>query len=412
MLSPGASTLVGHLVFGVLMAAGVGCAVYWSVALWRVVRTMRRIPTARAGLMLPTPQARVCLIVPAHNEEQALPKLAGSLKRQDLPGVRFVLVLDRCTDRTLEGTRQVIGDDDRFEILEVTECPPEWAGKVHAAWTGVQRSEAAQRADVLAFTDADCELDPGCLRAAAALLEEQRLDLLSLLSTLRMEKWFELVCQPAAALELMRHHPLDRANRNDDQHRAFANGQFLMFRAEAYHRAGGHPAVREALLEDIALAKLVAREHGMRTGLLVADGMVRCAMYDTWEQFRNGWRRIFIEACGRKSDRMIKNAWRARVVGSMLPTGALVGLVTSMSDLGVGDVGRILLGIVCGIALIVWLAALVLLARAGGSAGWTVVFHALGTWLVGSILAEGARDLREGRPTRWGGREYVLEDRV
>ncbi|MCL4221560.1 MAG: glycosyltransferase [Phycisphaerales bacterium] len=399
-------------VFGVVMASSMGCLVYWSVALGRVLRSLRTLPTARAGLSLPAPQRRVCLIVPAHNEERALPRLAESLKRQDYKTARFVLVLDRCTDGTGEAVRRVVGDDDRFEIIELGECPPAWAGKVNAAWQGVLQSRAAREAEVLVFTDADCELDPGCLRACVALLEDRRLDLLSLLSTLRMEKWFELLCQPAATLELLRHNPLERANRNDEQHRAFANGQFLMFRAEAYHRAGGHPTVREALLEDIALAKRMA--HGperFRTGLLVADGMVRCSMYDTWTQFRSGWRRIYIEACGRKSKRLVGNAWKARGVGTVLPLGAAVGLLTSIGDPSL-DVGwRLGVGIVSGSALSVWLAALWLLARAGGAAGWTVLLHAIGTWLVGGILIEGARDLRERRPTRWGGREYVLEDR-
>lgn len=412
MLSLCTVNLVSHVAYGVLAGASVGCLVYWSAALLQIVRTLRRLPTARAGLALPIPNRRVCLIVPAHNEERSLPKLAESLKQQDLPGTRFVLALDRCTDGTLEATRRVIEGDARFEIIEIDSCPPDWAGKVNAAWQAVQRSEAAAEAEVLAFTDADCEFEPGCLRACAALMEDRNLDLLSLLSTLRMEKWFELLCQPAATLELMRHNPLDRANRNDADHRAFANGQFLMFRAEAYHRVGGHQAVRDALLEDIALAKRMA--HGperFRTGLLSADGLVRCSMYETWEQFRNGWRRIFIEACGRKSRRMAGNAWKARLAGTVLPCATLAAVVYAIAEADGSGIWRVGLGVVAGLSLIAWIMALGFLARAGGSAGWTIVFHAIGTWLIGGILLEGARDLAEGRPTRWGGREYVLEDR-
>ncbi|GAB4384099.1 MAG: hypothetical protein Kow0022_05650 [Phycisphaerales bacterium] len=412
MLSLGAVNAKALIVEAVLAGASAGCLVYWTIALWRIVNTLRLLPTARAGLRLPAPDKRVCLIVPAHNEEQSLPGLIESLMRQDMPGARFVLALDRCTDGTAEAARRAIGDDERFEIIEIDSCPADWAGKVHAAWQAVQRSAAAADADVLAFTDADCEFEPGCLRACAALMEDRNLDLLSLLSTLRMKKWFELVCQPAAALELMRHHPPERANRNGEGHRAFANGQFMMFRSDAYRRIGGHAAVRDALLEDIALAKRMA--HGperFRTGLLSADGMVRCAMYETWRQFRDGWRRIFIEASGRKSRRMVSHAWQARLVGTVFPCGALAAAAYALAGEFDSGTTQMALGLLAGLALLVWFTALTLLARAGGSAGWTVVFHPVGTWLVGRILLEGAKDLVKRRPTRWGGRDYVLEDR-
>jgi len=401
------------MVLGVLFACAVGCLVYWGAALWQTISTLRSLPTARAGLDLPVDEDLcVCLVVPAHNEEEALPRLVRSLRAQDLPNARFVLALDRCTDGTASAARSAIGDDDRFEIIEVSTCPEDWAGKVNAAWMGVQQSQAARQAEVLVFTDADCVFEPGCLRACAALLEARKLDLLSLLSTLRCRHWFEHVCQPAAMLELMRLFPLHRANRNDGSHRAFANGQFMMFRAEAYHRVGGHEAVREALLEDIAFARLMTLpRHGMRTGLLLADGMVRCAMYETWQQFRDGWKRILIESCGRKSSRLRSAAWRGRLASVGLPTGTFLCLLAAVFVSGLSEPVRLGVVGVSAAGLIVWLTTLVLIARAAHAPVWSVPLHVIGGWLVGAIELEGACDLVAGRPTRWGGREYVLEDR-
>jgi hypothetical protein len=59
----------------------------------------------------------------------------------------------------------------------------------------------------------------------------------------------------------------------------------MMFRRGAYEAIGGHSGAKDDLLEDIALSRLVDR-HGLRAGLLLADGLVTCHMYRTWQDFR------------------------------------------------------------------------------------------------------------------------------
>ena len=89
-------------------------------------------------------------------------------------------------------------------------------------------------------------------------------------------------------------------NRRDSR-RHFANGQFMLFRRDVYDAIGGHEAVKGELLEDIALARVVGmRRHDYAGGCLMADGMLFCRMYRSWEAFRRGWRRIYTEAAKRK----------------------------------------------------------------------------------------------------------------
>src|SRR5204862_6144625 len=94
--------------------------------------------------------------------------------------------------------------------------------------------------------DADTSFTPGCVAASLALMRERKLDLLSLLSTLSFDTWFERIVQPAATLELMRQYPLTLANAAMDR-RPFANGQFMLFTREAYEDVGGHEAVKSSL---------------------------------------------------------------------------------------------------------------------------------------------------------------------
>ncbi len=214
--------------------------------------------SARGSLPLDPPTGRVCVVVPAHNESRVIAGLVRSLRAETYPDMRVVLALDRCTDDTASLARAEIGDDRRFEIVEIDACPPEWVGKVHALHAGVTRSRGAADADYLLFADADTSFAPGCIAASLALMRERKLDLLSLLSTLSFDTWFERIVQPAATLELMRQYPLTLANAATDR-RPFANGQFMLFTREAYEDIGGHEAVK------IVAARGCRRSRGSST---------------------------------------------------------------------------------------------------------------------------------------------------
>lgn len=392
-----------------LHAAAVMLLVYWSISLYHVVRTRRSVPTARAGLEVdpPGPLPRVALIVPAHDEAAAISRLLESLRVQAYPALRVVVVLDRCTDDSGAIVRRVAGDDPRFEVIEVDRCPDGWSGKVHAVWRGVQDSAAARDAEVLAFTDADTVFDPSCLRATVGLLRTRGLDLLSLLSTLTGDRWFERMVQPAATIETVTQYPLTRASK-PGRRKAFANGQYMLFTRAAYEAVGGHAAVRDALLEDLALAKRVARA-GRPAGIFLADGLLTCRMYDSWPAFRSGWKRIFIELSSRRADRLARYAWRPRLFGCLLPLAATAD--AAMSAAGAPGFDRAAgLGVSLS-ALAVFLAAVGALYRLARTPLWTLPGYVVGSWLLGGILSSAARDVRRGHPIEWAGRTYVLTGR-
>jgi len=199
-------SLLAAIPFLLLIVLCVGCAVYYAVVAARAIRA-GRIPTARDGLDLELPPGEpgnVCVVIPAHNEEEEIGGLVRSLLAQDYPRLHIVLALDRCTDATERAAREAAGGDRRVEIVEISECPPGWAGKVHAVHAGLTASKAAPLADYLLFADADTRFHPGCIRATVALLHQRELDMLSLLSTLTCVSWFERVVQPAAGFELTR----------------------------------------------------------------------------------------------------------------------------------------------------------------------------------------------------------------
>lgn len=400
-----------------LSLCSIGLAVYWSIVLFHVLRTMRRIPTAAAGVGLAELRAlpgeqwpRVCVVVPAHNEQETIGAVAKALRAAEYPNLDVVFSLDRCTDNTAPVLRTALDGDPRFRIIEVEHCPPDWAGKVHAIWRGVQDTDALRTADILLFIDADTQPAPGCVTACVGLMRARSLGMLSLLSTLTHDEWFEKVVQTCAGMELARQYPIERANALKHR-RAFANGQFLMLTREAYNRIGGHEAVRQALLEDMDIARRCER-LGVPAGLFLADGMHTCRMYESWEQFVRGWKRIYTECANRRVNRLRKTARRTRLVGAVLPLAAAGAVGAGLpTGLALGDAPASASLIFGTIGLGAWLLALGVCHHLARAPVWTAILHPVAAWLTGGILHGAADDLVKKRPTVWGGREYAREAR-
>ncbi len=357
------------------------------------------------------------MIVPAHNEERCIARLAASLAAQDHAAEKLhvTFALDRCTDGTADVLRQSVGHLDHFSILELGEHTEQeqaegWSGKPRALWRGVTGTPAAGKADVLLFVDADTELHPACIRATLALLARRELEMLSLLSTLTTEQWFERVAQPVASIEIVRQYPLLRAN-NAERRRAFANGQFIMIRRAAYEAIGGHKAVRTAILEDIELARLLHADR-RPIGLFIADGMLRCTMYPSWEKFQSGWKRIYTECANRKPKRLRRSAQVMLLIGIALPILAAVGVGGGGAAWTQTDDPLALTTLITGsAALALMLVVLGWAYRVSRAPLSAVLAYPAGSWLVARILADAARDLEEGRPTVWAGKTYAREAR-
>ena len=387
----------------ILAVFATATAVYWGFVLGRLIRLSRHTPLLTDGLDLPAVEELVSVIVPAHDEARVIERMVASMRAQRDARIEVLVVLDRCTDDTLARLEAAAEDDPRIRPIVNETCPDEWAGKCHAASVGA----AAAKGDWLLFTDADVRFDVDVIRAAVAIARSEAIDLLSAYTRLTSGHWWEAVVQPPAAITLLRMFPPDRTN-HLERPRSFANGQFMLFGRAFYDRLGGHAAVKDDLLEDLAFAKAVHRRDG-RVRVVDSGDMIQTSMYESLEDLLGGWRRIFIESCHRNIRRMNRNVVRVAAAG--------LGPVTAIGSLGIGAVvlsrGGTSLGALAMLAGIAGLAfsgtsLWVVFGRGGmpriGILGWP-----LGCLLVAGAIRGGAVDLARGRPVRWGGRAYVIE---
>lgn len=386
---------------------------YWFIVGLETIRTLRLLPTARAGLAVADEPARrparwpkVCIVIPAHNEQVVIARVTESLRRQDYPDFSAVFALDRCTDETLVRLQAAAAGDPRISWITIDHCPDDWAGKVHAVHQG-SLTPAAKQAEVLLFTDADTIFDPRCLTATVALLIDRKADMLSLLSTLTARRWFEFAIQPVAGFQMLTQYPLRRANRLKGR-RPLANGQFIMLTRRCYDAIGGHVATRRHLLEDVQIARLVERA-GLNQCLLMAGGMLRCEMYRSWPQFHRGWKRIFTELCGRSPRRLRRYALRLGLLNAALP---LASILAVLAWLVAGDFRSdplvIVTAVLGSLALLTHWLALAIGLRWSGFGPYIAPLHAPGALIVAWLMNQAASDLTAGSTISWGGKSYNL----
>jgi hopene-associated glycosyltransferase HpnB len=115
---------------------------------------------------------------------------------------------------------------------------------------------AESRAAVLLFTDADIVHDPRHLSALVARLQGPRVDLVSEMVRLNCLSLAERALVPAFVYFFQMLYPF--ALVNDPRSRvAAAAGGTVLIRREALQRIGGIEALRNALIDDVALAQAV-----------------------------------------------------------------------------------------------------------------------------------------------------------
>ena len=216
---------------------------------------------------------RASILVPARNEEDNIEGCVRSLLAQDYPDFEVLVLNDDSGDRT-RSILAALDDEPRLRVLIGKPLPPDWLGK---HWACHQLAQAAT-GDLLLFTDADTRHHPQALRDAVAALHAERADLLSALPRQIVGSWAERLIVPIIPWSLFALIPLAVAHRLRRTSLVVAVGQYMLFRHEAYDRSGGHAAVRQNAVDDIALARRIVSQ-GLRWRRVDGGGRIDCRMY-------------------------------------------------------------------------------------------------------------------------------------
>jgi hopene-associated glycosyltransferase HpnB len=220
-------------------------------------------------------EKRIAVMIPARDEAASIAQVVASWQAQHYDGpLRVFIVDDHSSDGTPDIARHAIGDSTRFQLLSAPEKPPRWTGKLWAVSRGIDAAREFA-ADYFLFTDADIIHAPDTLRALLTHAE-CGYDLVSLMVRLHCETPAEKALIPAFVFFFFLLYP-PRAKTTG------AAGGCMLVRRTALERAGGIEVIRDALIDDCALAAAIQRTGG-RVALSPAEASHSLRVYSTFSE--------------------------------------------------------------------------------------------------------------------------------
>jgi chlorobactene glucosyltransferase len=242
----------------------------------------------------PEAQPFISVLIPARDETAVIAHTVEQVLAQTYPHFELLLLDDHSSDGTGTLAKQAAQGDARFRLLPGASLPQGWLGK---NWACHQLAQAA-RGDLLLFLDADVQLQPQALMALTALQKRTNAGLLTIFPTQIVHSWAERLVVPLINFDILVYLPVVPVHYTSWSAFAAANGQCLLFTRLAYQKSGGHAAVKDNVLEDVALARRV-KKAGLRLRMADGNRLVCCRMYSGgWPQVRDGFAKNILAGHG------------------------------------------------------------------------------------------------------------------
>jgi 4,4'-diaponeurosporenoate glycosyltransferase len=207
------------------------------------------------------------VVIPARNEAENLPHLLDSLSKQTQQPQEIIVVDDDSSDGTGD-----IAEQYGCRVVRLSSKPDEWTGKAWACWNGT----AVATSSLIVFLDADVWCEPDFFKRLTSVWMQYG-GLVSVQPTHITRKayeqlscFFNIVSVAAAG-------------------RKGSFGPCMICKRAEYMEIGGHEAVKDQVVDDVAMAN-VFHKRGKQVTPFMGNMLLKFRMYpggirDLWE----GW---------------------------------------------------------------------------------------------------------------------------
>ena len=223
----------------------------------------------------------VVAVVPARNEAELIGPVVTFLLNQCV-AMPVVLVDDESTDGTVDVARRAsekAGKADALIVVRSKPLPAGWTGKLWAMHQGIERARALSPI-WLVLADADVLHGPETVANLGLIASQGPYDLVSFMVKLHCESVPEKLLIPAFVYFFFMLYP-PAWIRDTRRPTAGAAGGCMLVKAETLERAGGLEAIRSAVIDDCALARLL-KQHGGKLWIGVTDQSQSLRRYSTF----------------------------------------------------------------------------------------------------------------------------------
>lgn len=225
----------------------------------------------------------VSILIPMRDEARNAKGVVDSaLFQSGISELKVIALDDFSSDQTLEILRSIA--DKKFTFLSGQTLPQGWLGKNFALNTLTQNSES----HYLVFLDADVRLESEAVSSAITLMNELDWQYISPYPRQIAHGFLARTVQPLLQWSWFATLPLRFVENSSRSSTTVANGQFFIVKNSAYRACGGHEAIKEEVLDDLELARLL-RGHGFRGSVVDASKVASCEMYRNSRELIRGY---------------------------------------------------------------------------------------------------------------------------
>ena len=207
----------------------------------------------------------VWAVVPARDEAEVIAQSLDSLLKQDYTGDLYVVMVDDnscdCTSEIAQETATKLDKTTQLTVIAGRPLKPGWKGKLWAMNQGIDYAQKqTPPPDYFLFTDADIYHDPQNITQLVTKAETENLDMVSLMVWLRCQSFWEKLLIPAFVFFFQKLYPFPWVN-DPQKAIAAAAGGCILINNDALSAIGGITAIKDALIDDCALAKAVKSQN-------------------------------------------------------------------------------------------------------------------------------------------------------
>lgn len=232
----------------------------------------------------------VSVILPVRNQAGTVSECVSSLVELQFPQKEIIVVDGNSTD----GTQGILKSfDGKIKLVDEDPLPQGWVGKNWACHLGYKHATG----DLLMFTDGDSIHSRDSLTRTVNFLQDTKADLVTLAPAAILRTFWEKFLQPPIFWLIMIFVGGKWVNDDKKPRWALGNGQYMLFKRDAYEKVGGHAAVRDRIAEDYALGRLT-KAQGFRLRMVTASDSLGVRMYSSLPEIWRGWRKNFYSVSG------------------------------------------------------------------------------------------------------------------
>jgi glycosyltransferase involved in cell wall biosynthesis len=232
------------------------------------------------------------VLVPLRNEAENIKDLIATLSQQ-VGDFHFYLLDDNSEDLTYELLKQYTAGDSRFRVIKGAPLQEGWIGKTWA----LQQLFDQSNEEFIVSIDADVRLTPDAIARSVSTLKSTSLDFISPYPRQIALSFGERMIQPLLQWSWLSTVPLRVAEKSSRPSMAIANGQFFVVRRIALEKIGGYKAIKNAVIDDVFLARELIR-HGLHGTVINGAPIARCRMYASWSLIKSGYGKSLNKAFG------------------------------------------------------------------------------------------------------------------